>query len=104
MKVKYDTPFVFHFRNGQPGRIEARGGLTVVFDPVSRLFGFARCNSLDNYNKKRGVSVAKGRIAKFKKTGKKSLVSPIVSTYGDLLVEDVRQGAKAIAHDFQFDV
>ena len=61
--IKYNTPFVFHFRNTKRKPFE-RGGLTIVFDPSIRRFGLSFCSKKDNYNRKLGKDIALGR-AKF---------------------------------------
>lgn len=61
--IKYNTPFVFHFRrwNRVTNTVESRGGLTVVYEPSRRTFGIAKCSMRDMYCKKLGRIIALGR-------------------------------------------
>ncbi len=53
-----DKPLVFHFNN----KNDCRGGVTVVFDPKLKAFGVAACSYRDNYSRKRGIAICKGRL------------------------------------------
>ena len=93
-KVKYDTPFIFHYREGKE-----KGGLTVVFDPKTKLFGVSRCSSKDNYNKKLGYTIANGRIQKGKGKFVKSFVPRVAVEAGitEMFVEDIKRQANDVA-------
>lgn len=93
-RVQHNTPFVFHYRTGKE-----KGGLTVVFDPVSRLYGVAVCSKKDNYNKKMGVRIATGRIEKAKKNLAPVECSRFVRCHpkDDLFIDDVKHIADDIA-------
>ena len=93
-KVKYETPFVFHYREGQ-----SRGGLTIVFDPKARLFGISKCSSRDNYNKRLGRLIAMGRIQKGKGQYVKSFIPSVTEekSVDDIYIEDINRQADQIA-------
>jgi len=94
--IRYDTPFVFHYR--YKAHFE-KGGLTIVFDPASRTFAATKCNKRDNYNKKRGVAIALGRIKKWRKRPSSNLSRWIWGTLSkeEMFVEKVRDRARNFA-------
>lgn len=72
MSTKYGY---YHLRNNSEGYIEAKGGATVVFggkvdvteeakqgDVIKINIGVSFCHTDDNYNKKIGRNIAKGRV------------------------------------------
>lgn len=59
-------PICFHFRSNRQTRPHedpdiSRGGVTVVFNPDTKRFGYAVCQNIDNFNRKKGYAVALGR-------------------------------------------
>ena len=102
-QIKKDVPFVFHFRNVDNhsgvglAKVLPCGGVTIVFDPKVCLFGVARCNATDNYNKKRGRQIASGRIKKAQDTGWLDMAFVHYHPENALYVEDVQNRAHEIA-------
>ena len=62
-----NTPVVYHFRKTKDdGSFDAKGGATFVYDPSREVAGYAFCNDKDQFNKKLGITIAKGRLKKEK--------------------------------------
>jgi len=55
--VSKDTQLVYHFRQ----RHSQKGGVTVVYNPVTKHFGVAICSSNDMFSKQAGYKLAFGR-------------------------------------------
>ena len=67
-KFERETNVVYHFRKrDKDGKKLAKGGVTFVYSPVTKMLGYACCNPSDNFCKKLGIRIAEGRIAKNKK-------------------------------------
>lgn len=60
MKNEILTPRkrVYHFHP----KSSCKGGVTVVYDPASNCFAIARCSTLDNFNRRRGLKIAETRL------------------------------------------
>ena len=54
----------YHYRLYQDDKMLANGGVTVCYDEDARRLGVAVCSWKDNYNKRVGRNIAKGRLAK----------------------------------------
>lgn len=114
--VKYNVPFVFHFRsdyvdkNGHlhSGEVDSRGGLTVVFDPATKHFGAARCSKKDNYNRKLGMKIALGRAIRpdEKIEKQEDTITKVIKNFNiadeEFFVETIREMAKEIASKFGY--
>lgn len=113
--VKYNVPFVFHFRNYErlasypshnSDKIASRGGLTVVFDPATKHFGAACCSRKDNYNRKLGMKIALGRANRSAEKVRDDTITKVLKNFSitdnEFFVETIRQKAKDIAAQFGY--
>ena len=67
-EIKYQTPFIFHYRPLDPyGKCFPKGGVTVVFNPETQIFGAAICSKKDVFNRKLATKIALGRSRLIKK-------------------------------------
>ena len=55
--IKYDRPFIFHYRG-------LKRGITVVYNPVTKAFGTAVSGKKDQFCRRMGRTIALGRTVK----------------------------------------
>jgi len=103
------TPLCFHFRkrDGQ-GQPISRDGLTVVFNPLTHLFGIAKCHPvLDNFSRRTGRVIAESRAASRTIASGRSPCVHIPFRFrryqGDMTFENVKHEAFQIADEFGFE-
>lgn len=106
-----NTPVVFHYRFRTKKGISGKGGVTIVYSPVTRRFGAALCSPKDNFWRQMGVKIATGRAAE--STSAQSYDSYKIKTLDDarthsnelaeMIVSSVIQNTKKLPEWFSPD-